>query len=131
TMKSGTESKLKFKQLQRRLDLALWQARGLLDTLWNFVAHNCPAGDIGRFTDEEIGIGIDWREDASELLQTLVSVRWLDEDAHCRLKVHDWPEHCEDAVHKALARSTDIFADGTIPKLSRFSEKERPQFIKA
>jgi hypothetical protein len=45
-MKSGTESKLKFKQLQRRFDLALWQAHGLLDTLWEFTKSNAPAGDI-------------------------------------------------------------------------------------
>lgn len=132
-MKSGTENKLKFKQLQRRLDLPLWQARGLLDTLWNFVATNCPAGDLGRFTDEEIATGIDWRGDAQELIQAFLDARWVDSnpDPRVRLLVHDWPEHCEDTVHKALARRVDLFANGQMPNLSRFEKKVRPQLLKA
>lgn len=131
-MKNGTENKLKFKQLQRRLDLPLWQARGLLDTLWNFVATNCPAGDLGKFTDEEIATGIDWRGDAQELIQAFQDARWVDSnpDPRVRLMVHDWPEHCEDTVHKALARRVDLFANGRMPNLSRFEKKERPQILR-
>ena len=131
-MKNGTENKLKFKQLQRRLDLPLWQARGLLDTLWNFVANNCPAGDLGRFTDEEIATGIDWRGDAQELIRAFLDARWIDAspDPNVRLLVHDWPEHCEDGVHKALARRVDVFADGQLPNLSRFEKKVRPEILR-
>jgi hypothetical protein len=124
-MKSGTESKLKFKQLQRRFDLALWQARGLLDTLWEFTKSNAPAGDIGRFTNEEIAIGLDWRDDPDRLADTLVELRWLDRHPGCRLIIHDWPEHCEDNVHKTLARKTEVFADGSLPKLARIPVNDR------
>lgn len=126
-MKSGTESKLKFKQLQRRLDLPLYAARGLLDTLWNFTANNCPHGDIGRFSDEEIAIGIDWRLDAAELVSTLVAVRWLDKTE--TLLIHDWAEHCEHTVHLALARKVEVFACGTIPSLSRLPKDERAEVV--
>ena len=135
-MKDGTENKLKFKQLQRTLKLTEWQARGLLDSLWRFVRINCPEGDIGRFTNEEIAIGIDWQDDGDTLVSSLVKTGWLDEvargafeNAHARLWVHDWWEHCEDSVHKSLARRTEAFADGTLPKLTRFSEKERAEIL--
>lgn len=128
-MKSGTESKLKFKQLQRRLDLPLWQARGLLDTLWKFVAENCPTGDLGRYTVEEIAIGIDWRGEPSTLIEALLEFRWLDRTAEQTLVVHDWAEHCEDGVHKSLARKTELFCDGTMPSLSRFRQDERSEIL--
>lgn len=128
-MKSGTENKLKFKQLQRALDLALWQARGLLDTLWNFAGLNCPAGDLGRFTNDEIAVGIDWRGDADKLINTLVELHWLDRDAERGLVIHDWREHCEDTVHKTLARRIELFASGHIPNLSRFTKEERTQLL--
>jgi hypothetical protein len=128
-VKAGTETKLKFKQLQRALRLPLWQARGLLDTIWSFAVANCPAGDIGRFSDDEIAIGIDWQgEDASELIETLVSVRWLDRVNGCLL-IHDWYEHCEDSVHKTLARRCELFASGHIPNLTRFTRDERAQLL--
>lgn len=129
-MKNGTECKLKFKQLQRRLKLPLWQARGLLDTLWQFVATNCPTGDVGRFTNEEIAVGIDWQDDPDELVAALTSCRWLDVcDDRRRLIVHDWPEHCEHEVHKQLAKKAEAFADGTLPSLSRLTREERPEII--
>lgn len=128
-MKSGTESKFKFKQLQRRLDLALWQARGLLDTLWFFVAHNCPAGDVGKFSDEEIAIGIDWRGDPGQLVETLVATKWLDRHETHRLVVHDWPEHCEDGVKKTLAKNTEVFWDGSLPTLTRFKQSDRDELL--
>lgn len=129
-MKSGTEAKLKFKQLQRRLGLAVWQARGLLDTLWNFAANNCPAGDIGRFTDEEIAIGIDWQDEPEKLIGALESCRWIDRSPPPeRLIIHDWPEHCEYEVHKTLAKRSEAFADGTLPSLARITKDERPEIL--
>lgn len=128
-MKSGTDSKLKFKQLQRALDLPLWQARGLLDTLWDFAVNNCPAGNIGRFTDDEIATGIDWRGDATKLIETLVSVRWLDRHETHRIIVHDWPEHCEDRVKTALAKAGELFADGSIPSMTRMTIKDRKKAV--
>lgn len=127
-MKSGTEDKLKFKRLQRALKLPRWGARGLLDTMWKFAADNAPSGDIGRFSDEEIAIGMDWEDDPEKLINTLVETKWIDRtptDAHGRLLVHDWADHCEDRVHKHLARRGEVFADGSLPSMSRLTEKER------
>ena len=127
-MKSGTDSKTKFKLLQRRLRLALWQCRGLLDTLWDSTRTNAPDGNLGRFTPEEIAIAIDWQDDPDALIDALVGTKWLDRKGDMLL-VHDWPEHCEDSVHKYLARRGLYFADGTMPNLSRLDAKEREKAL--
>lgn len=125
-MKSGTTDKLKFKQLMRRLHLSVWQARGLLDTLWEFARNNAPRGDVGRFCNEEIAIGIDWQEDHDKLIAALVETKWLDRlESESRLYVHDWHEHSENSVHKKLVRNVEVFANGCLPNLSAFSINER------
>lgn len=129
-MKSGTETKAKFKLLQRKLRLPLWQARGLLDTFWAFVAHNCPQGDVGRFSDDEIAVAIEWQDDAAVLIAALVETRWLDRNEQYRLIAHDWPEHCEDSVHRHLARKQLYFADGSAPKLTRLTADEKRDAVK-
>ncbi len=124
-MKSGTTERLKFKQLMRRLHLSLWQARGLLDTLWEFARNNAPRGDVGRYCNEEIAIGIDWQDDHDKLVAALVETHWLDPlDGADRLYVHDWHDHAEDSVHRRLARSGDKFANGSLPSFARLNDSE-------
>jgi hypothetical protein len=94
-MKIATIEKLKFKRLQRRLELPLWQAVGLLESLWKVTYRNAPAGDIGRLSNEDIAAAIEWKGDADELVAALVECRWLDEDDIHRLLIHDWEEECE------------------------------------
>jgi hypothetical protein len=124
-VKADTESKLKFKQLQRRLGLALWQCRGLLDTLWKFARDNAPDGNIGRYSAEEIAVGIDWQESPSDLVNVLVATKWADR-VDGKLLIHDWPDHCEDSVHRQLARARLYFANGDEPKFTRLDARERP-----
>lgn len=126
-MKSGTEAKVKFLSLMSKSGMPRWQVRGLLDSLWKFTADNCPAGDIGKFTDEEIALGIDWRDEPSALVQLLVDTRWIDAHDQFRLIVHHWSEHCEDTVHRAMARAKLYFADGSAPKLTRLERHEREE----
>lgn len=125
-MKRNTSSLLKFRLLQQRLSLREYQTKGLLQSLWDFVAHNCPAGNIGRFTNHQIAVGLDWDRDADELIEALSDpeCQWLDQHLEHRLIIHDWPEHCEDSVHMALARKGGFFADGSAPRLNRFSKLE-------
>jgi hypothetical protein len=110
-MKTGTESKLKFKQLKRRLKLPLWQAIGLLETLWRATEANTPEGDIGRLTDEEIASALEWEGDASELVAALIDCRWIDPDEEFRLIIHDWSVHCPNHLKGALAKHKREFAD--------------------
>lgn len=103
-MKANTPELMKFKRLQRRLNDTRRGIVGLLESLWIGVAKNCPEGDVGRFTDEEIAIMVDWEGDPETLIEALVECRWLDRcDTH-RLVIHDWAEHCPTYVRGGLAK---------------------------
>lgn len=93
-MKSSTPELMKFQKLQRRLKESRRGIIGLLEGLWLAVAKNCPRGDIGKFSNEEIAIMCDWENDADELVNALVDCGWLDVCSVERLVVHDWDEHC-------------------------------------
>lgn len=127
-MKSGTENKLKFKQLQRRLELPEWGCEGLLSALWRFTRISAPDGNLGKFTPEEIAIGIDWRDSPETLIVQLVETKWLDRIGNLLL-VHDWWDHCEDNVHRTLARGRLWFACGKSPKLNKLEQHERKEAI--
>lgn len=93
-MKRGTTDSLKFKKLKTRLQLAEWEAIGLLESIWMFTAANAPKGDIGRHSNQDISDFIEWNKTpANDLIQALVECRWLDESKTSRLTVHDWADH--------------------------------------
>jgi hypothetical protein len=130
-VKTGTESKLKFKLLLRRIKGSRWMVRGLLDTIWEFTSTNAPDGDLSRFSAEELAIGIDWQDDPEQLISILVELKWMDRTPDGRLLIHDWHEHCEDSIHNLLARKGVPFASGHPPKLTRLELKERPNVLQA
>lgn len=124
-MKQGTDGLLKFKQLASDLGLRVWECRGLLDTLWEFTGRDAPSGDIGKFTDEEIALAIDYQDDAKELIAALKRRKWVDQDEEHRLLIHDWPDHCEENVHTKLARERLWFANGSAPRVRGLHSDER------
>lgn len=127
-MKKETENTLKFKKLKAMAGLATWEAKGLLVALWQFTASNSPRGDLGRFSNEDIAYGIEFPLDRIDgVIAVLVKTAWLDESAEHRLIVHDWSEHCEDAVKMRLQRAGESFADGTASSTTRMAKKERAQ----
>jgi len=93
--------------------------------LWHLTAREAPAGNIGKLPDEDIAYSIGWRGDPADLIKALVESGWIDEDTEHRLLIHDWPEHCEDAVHMRLARARLFFADGSAPNFMRLPKEER------
>ena len=110
-MKQGTESKLKFKKLQRRLGLNRWQCTGLLESLWHVTIENAWLGDIGKLSNEDIAAAIEWEEDAGELIKALVETRWLDKSDKCRLFVHNWSIHCPAFLRGNAAKHGHVLAD--------------------
>ena len=74
-----------------------------------------PRGGIGRLDNQSIADEMFWSGDPEALVSALVGAGWIDEDAGCRLIVYGWSEHADDAVHMALARRGEVFADGTDP----------------
>jgi hypothetical protein len=124
-MKREAIGHTKMKRLCRRLNVPLWQAVRLLESIWLLTGREVPRGDIGKLTDEDIALAIDYRGDESELIEALVSSGWIDRDATDRLIVHDWHVHADDAVHMRLARARLYFVGGYAPKLTRLSQNER------
>jgi hypothetical protein len=117
-------------------------ATGLLATLWDWASDFCPDGGIGRLSNEEIAEAMGWRgaanrtfaDESQRLITALVEAHWLDTDesqrpseGSQRLIIHDWPDHCENTIHRKLARAGVRFADGSVPKLTGLNEKERKQ----
>lgn len=98
---TGTPEKLKFKKLKARLGLPFWQTVGLLESLWLVTYANAPDGDIGKLTNEEIAVALEWTGEPETLIEALVTTGWLEANpcACHRLLIHDWPEHCSNS-HK-------------------------------
>lgn len=124
-MKREAMSHTKMKRLCRRLDIPTWQGVGLLESLWHITGRECPQGDIGKLSDEDIALAIDYRGDESKMLEALISSGWIDRNSTFRLVIHDWFDHADDAVHMRLARTKQHFCDGRVPKLSRLSQSVR------
>lgn len=127
-MKRGTTENLKFKLLQDRLGERRYVAAGLLNELWALTAVSAPDGAIGKFSNQAIALGIDYDSArADELIEALLETGWLDRlpDERGRLYIHDWHDHCEDAVHRHLARNLRHFATGSPPRLTRLAKDER------
>jgi hypothetical protein len=110
SMKRQARNHTKTDDLMRRLKIPRWGAMGILEALWHLTANEAPRGDIGRFSDERIAAGIDWRGDSGRLISSLVESGWIDADRSYRLLIHDWPDHADEAVKKYLRRNKLDFA---------------------
>jgi len=124
-MKRGTPGHPKFLDLQSALDLGHFATLGILEAIRHFAAEYAHDGALGRFSNRLIAIKIEWTGDPDKLVKALVQTRWLDEHPEHRLLVHDWPDHCEDTVHRRIARARSLFANGQLPKTSGLGVAER------
>jgi hypothetical protein len=98
-VKEGVQHHVKTKRLQRALAIPLYQAVGVLETLWLMCQSNCDDGRIGKFTDEEIAAYLEWGGDAAELVAALAESGWLDPvEQPWRYEVHDWMENCPEFI---------------------------------
>ena len=130
-MKRTAPGHPKIRRFARRLQVPLYGAIGLLELLWHGTAKHAPAGNIGRFDDDEIADLMAWDGDPAELVRALVDCRLLDEHPEHRLLVHGWAKHSDDAVHMSLARAGQHFASGDQPKLYKLSKREREKALAA
>lgn len=128
-MKRTALAHTKMKRLMRALDIPLYIAVGLMESLWHLTARETPRGDIGKLSNEEIAMQLDWRGDPDILIQALLVSRWLDVTEELRLVVHDWHDHADDAVDNMLARAGKTYANGQIPHMKRLPMKERTELL--
>lgn len=110
-MKEGVENLIKFKNLKRRLKMPEWQVIGILESIWKLTRTSSQAGDIGRYSNEDIAAAIEYAGDADELIDALVKSRWLDEDPEFRLIVHDWSQHVPNYLKGNFAKHDKTFVD--------------------
>jgi hypothetical protein len=114
-MKPKTPELLKFKRLSRRLGEGVRGTVGLLELLWVGTSKNCPEGDVGRFSNEEIAVMCDWEGNADELVAALLETGWLDACPEYRLVVHDWHDHAPNYVKGNMKRHKKEFALASSP----------------
>lgn len=124
-MKREALTHTKMKRLCRSLDIQLYAAVGIMESIWNLAAKESPQGDIGKLSNQDISDAIAWNGSEEKLVEALINAKWFDKDPTYRLIVHDWHEHCDDSVHMRLARLGLLFANGTKPKTTRLSMAER------
>ena len=105
----------------------LWQAMGLLESVWHATAKRAPRGDIGRITDQDLADECWFSGSASGLVEVLVQVGVLEHHETFRLVAHGWSEHADNAVRQTLARNRWVFWDGQPPRAPRSSGDERAE----
>lgn len=97
-MIASTITHPKFLALQRTLDRPIYECVGLLETLWMLAALHADDGDLTKFTSNDIASFVGWQEASDELIDALVTHRWLDRDAS-GLRIHDWDQNCPSYIH--------------------------------
>ncbi len=95
---------VKFNRLKALLGCNRATALGYLECLWHFTGRFAPQGNIGRYSDEEFEAWAEWTGEDGALVAALVKSKWVDVHPSCRLLVHDWHIHADDATKLALKR---------------------------
>lgn len=101
-MKRGTPRHPKTLLLAGVLKIPRYAAVGLLESLWHFGQSYAQDGNIGRYADEVIAEAIGWDGDAGKLIEALAQSVWVDRCQCHRLRIHDWPIHCDQTVKRWL-----------------------------
>lgn len=105
-MKTGTSNHPKTAMLANLLGIEKWGAVGVLNCLWEFACDYAPQGDIGKWTDEQIALGMGWARNSREFVQILLTSGWVDahDDPEVRLVIHDWKDHAPKYIKDRLAK---------------------------
>lgn len=101
----------KFARLKSCLKCNRATALGYLECLWHFTGRFTPQGDIGKFSDEEIEAWAEWDGEPGDLIHAFVECRWIDRDDVCRIIVHDWQDHADNATRMTLKRAQLDFTE--------------------
>jgi hypothetical protein len=115
-VKRGGPSHPKTLRLALHCQIPVYAAVGLLELLFHFTAQYAPAGDVGRFSDAEIEHALGWDGAAGRLIAGLRTAQYVEPSDVYRLVVHDWHEHADQAVQRALSRRGAIFITQRKPK---------------
>jgi hypothetical protein len=126
-MKRGTPEHPKLVRFAKVLGVRRYVAVGLLEMLWHLTARYTPAGDVGKWSDEEIATALDWDGKPAVLTQALVESGLLERHPAHRLIIHDWAEHADDAVKLLLKRRGCGFVSRHVATCSDINLLPKPE----
>ena len=133
-MKRGTPDHPKVIELMDALDVSKIVAVGVLESLWHWAAKYALSGRVDQYRPSTIARSIGYEGDAVALIEGLRTAKWIDRVSAPgggeMLVLHDWPDHADDMVHMTLARRNETFADGSLPSLTRFHQREKEKLEK-
>lgn len=131
-MKRGCPDHPKMGELAALLGIPKYAANGLVERLFHFAAQYAPQGNVGKHANSRLARALDWQQPAQDwrkdsrsvrrkdkkarkLVDALVAAGWLDRCPSCRLYLHDWQQHRDNAVKKYLERNglPCLHKDGT------------------
>ena len=101
-MKRGATDHPKMYELSKLMNIPHALAVGYMELLWHFTSRYAPQGDIGRHTDERIAKACHYQGRASRLVSAMCAAGWLEVCPRYRLRVHDWGDHADQGVQRAL-----------------------------
>lgn len=110
--KRGTLEHPKTKRLARALGLPAWAALGLLEAVWHWAGRYALTGALSIDDMEDCADTIRFDGGGVELSSALHAAGWL-EETETGWYIHDWHDHADDAVRKALAKRGERFANGS------------------
>jgi len=99
-MKAGALDHPKMHRLARILGIPRYAAWGLMEGLWNFATRYAPAGNVGKYPNQDLSDAVAWDSEPDKLISAMVVCGWLDRHETERLIIHDWAEHAPDYIKK-------------------------------
>ena len=118
-MKAGTDNHIKFRKLKRLLNVPMYVACGILESLWLFAGQHADDGYIGRHSNEDICDWIEYDGDPDQLVDALVQSRWLDRRHDGTVEIHDWLDHAPTYIKDRWRKRGDSGKFREIPGSSR------------
>ena len=110
--KDGTLDHPKTLMLAGELGIDPPFALGILEALWGFTRKYAPAGDIGKFSDAAIALGIRTSIKPDKLIEALLLAGFIDESEDHRLVIHDWADHITKHTEREVKKRGIPFATG-------------------
>lgn len=118
----GTLTHRKTRRLATLLNIMPCMAMGIMEALWHVTSEQAPCGDIGKLSNQDIADEMFYTGDADHLIDCLLKAGILDEHLSCRLSVHSWEDHADQATKRKVARFGKAIVRGEQSQLDMTSQ---------
>jgi hypothetical protein len=129
-MKTPAMDHPKMHRLARILNIPRYAAWGLMEGLWNFATRYAPAGNVGKYPNQELADALAWDGEPDKLIDAITESGWLDRHETERLIIHDWHEHAPDYLKKREKKREYTFFGKPIKEeqdQNILEKKDRPE----